>query len=157
MPRQVRPIRAPLRAPLRVGLAAGLLALGGCESLRPSAPSSAGASSESPPAAPKKPGGLNPPLRVGPFVFYHDGPLPESDPVFRDLETLPEQLQRELRLPVGATVVQVYLFADQERYEAFMRDRYPKLPPRRAFFITGPARPISGGAGDDLQVYTYVV
>ena len=139
-----------------VGLFVAAAGPAGCESLRPaSAPAAAAAASVSPaPAAvPKRPGGVLPPVRVGPFVFYHDAPLPADDPVFRELETLPDQIQRELRLPVGATPVQVYLFPDQDGYEAFMADRFPWLPPRRAYFVTDPRRP---GAATDLQVYTWM-
>ena len=126
------------------------LAIAGCDSLRAQRDPAADAP---PPAPVKKPGGVVPPLRVGPFVFYSDTPLPADDPVFRDLETLPDQIQRELRLPVGTAFVQVYLFADQEGYEAFMRGRFPHLPPRRAYFVTDPRRP---GGSDELQVYTYM-
>src|SRR5262249_19190403 len=47
---------------------------------------------------------------------------------------------------------QVYLFEDQERYESFMRAKYPDLPKRRAFFV---AQPRGVGATEDLLVYTF--
>lgn len=141
-----------MRAARRSAFVVAALVLAGCSSLRATRePDAAGESPPTPPA--KKPGGVVPPLRVGPFVFYADTPLPADDPVFRDLETLPDQIQRELRLPVGTTFVQVYLFPDQERYESFMRGRFPQLPPRRAYFVTDPRRP---GGSDELQVYTYM-
>lgn len=104
-------------------------------------------------AVPKKPGGVHPPLRVSKFVFYADVPLQPNDPIFRELEDLPDQVQRELRLPAGNTVIQVFLFDEQEKYEAFMRDRFPWLPARRAYFIGDQKRP---GAAGDLQVYTWM-
>ncbi len=144
------------RPAVRARLAAlALVGLAGCESLRPAAPvpPAGGPAPLAAASIPKKPGGIYPPGRVGPFVFYYDAPFPADDPVFRDLETLPDQIQRELRLPVGTAFVQVYLFPDQDKYEAFMRDRFPWLPPRRAYFVTDQKRP---GGADDLQVYTWM-
>lgn len=133
----------------------GLVAVG-CESVKHAAdplPAPGGERAQFAAAVPKKPGGVLPPLRVSKFVFYADVPLEASDPIFRELEDLPDQLQRELRLPAGNTVVQVFLFDDQEKYEAFMRDRFPWLPVRRAYFIGDQKRP---GAAGDLQVYTWM-
>ena len=39
--------------------------------------------------------------RLSQYVFYSDFPLETSDPLFRELEDLPEQLQRELHLPMS--------------------------------------------------------
>lgn len=139
-----------------IGLSVGLVTTAGCESLRSvpvSVPSAGGERAQMATAVPKKPGGVHPPLRVSRFVFYADVPLEPSDLVFRELEQLPDQIQRELALPTGNNIVQVYLFQDEERYEAFMRDRFPWLPVRRAYFIADQKRP---GAGDDLQVYTWI-
>jgi hypothetical protein len=102
---------------------------------------------------PKKPGGVQPPLRLASFVFYADVPLEANDPLFQELEELPDRLQRELKLPTGRNIVQVYLFENQEKYEAFMKDRYPWLPMRRAYFVSDGKRP---GATEDLQVYTWL-
>ncbi|MGL6073141.1 MAG: hypothetical protein ACRC8S_03150 [Fimbriiglobus sp.] len=102
---------------------------------------------------PKKPGGIQPPLRVAQFIFYADVPLEQADPLFTELEELPDRLQRELRLPAGNNIIQVYLFETQEKYEAFMKDRFPWLPMRRAYFVSDGKRP---GAGEDLQVYTWL-
>lgn len=134
--------------------ALGLLGVAGCESLRPGSPSSAGSERAQIAAkVPKKPGGLFPPLRVAKFVFYADTPLDGQDPLFKDLETLPDQVHRELRLPSGNNIVQVFLFEDQTRYETFMKDRYPWLPIRRAYFISDQKRL---GSASDLQVYTWM-
>src|SRR5204863_2674076 len=73
--------------------------------------------------------------RRGPYVFYHDFELDAVDPLFAELEALPDQVFGELRLPPSNTVVQVFLFDTQERYERFMRARYKDLPPRRAYFL----------------------
>ncbi len=149
------PRRFPRPARL-AGLAAVGCGLVGCESIKthaPAIPVPGGARAQAAGLAPKKPGGAHPPLRVSRFVFYADTPLIADDPIFRELERLPDQLADELRLPESTAVIQVYLFADQEKYEAFMRDRYPWLPVRRAYFIADQRRP---GAGDDLQVFTWL-
>jgi hypothetical protein len=48
--------------------------------------------------------------------------------------------------------VEVFLFEDQEKYEAYMKERYPWLPARRAYFIAEQRRP----GADDLQVFTWM-
>ena len=136
-----------------LGLVGLILALAGCESLRDIAPGLPTDSVAAGPAAPtvRKPGKHW--LRLSQYVFYSDSPLAEDDPLFRDLEGLPEQIQRELRLPPGTQVVQVFLFPSQDAYEAFMREHYPWLPVRRAYFIADQKRP---GTPEDLVVYTWM-
>lgn len=136
-------------------LAGGLLGVVGCESLRTNTTPNLGGGerAQAAIAVPKKPGGLFPPLRISKFVFYADVPLDGQDPLFKDLETLPDQVQRELRLPAGNNIIQVFLFDDQGRYETFMKDRYPWLPIRRAYFISDQKRL---GSASDLQVYTWL-
>jgi hypothetical protein len=147
----------PRRLPTRRRLAGWLAVAGltGCSGLKPNPVPAVpgGARAQAAAVAPKKPGGVHPPVRVGRFVFYADTPLEPADAVFRELERLPEQVHDELRLPEGTAVIQVFLFPDQETYEAFMRDRYPWLPVRRAYFIADQKRP---GSADDLQVFTYL-
>lgn len=91
--------------------------------------------------------------RFSQFVFYSDFPLETNDPIFRELEDLPEQIQRELRVPVESSLVQVFLFENQERYEAYFKAWYPKYPKRRAYFIGDPK---SHSGPKDLLVFTYV-
>jgi len=127
------------------------VAAAGCESLRTltPAPQAAEAAKPSGPGV-KKPGKFW--LRASQYVFYSDVPLESSDSLFRELDGLPEQVQQELKLPPGGQIVEVFLFEDQEKYEAFMRDRYPWLPARRAYFIAEQKRP----GVDDLQVFTWM-
>jgi hypothetical protein len=73
-------------------------------------------------------------------------------PLFQELGRLRDQVYKELQLPAANTVVQIYLFEDRDRYENFIRARYPDLPRRRAFFI---AQPRGVGGTEDLLVYTY--
>lgn len=91
--------------------------------------------------------------RRGCYVFYHDFDLNRTDPLFDELEALPERVFEELALPPGNAIVQVFLFESQDRYDGFMKSKYPNLPSRRAYFIAEPK--IGGGAGE-LKVYTWM-
>jgi hypothetical protein len=150
------PPDSPRRRIAAVLAATGVLGLtaGGCESLKtgthlaPHGPDLAAAAQA--PAAPKRPGKHW--LRVSQYVFHSDAKLEATDPLFRELEDLPEQIQTELALPPGETLVQVFLFDGQEKYEAYMQARYPRLPVRRAYFISEPRV----GGGDDLLVFTWL-
>ena len=151
------PLRSPRRAVL-TALASGLLgAPMGCELLRSDspAPGSPRPVEVAPPPAPV-PASTTPPgkhaTRRGAYVFYHDFELDKSDPLFEELEALPEQVFGELKLPPSNTIVQVFLFDTQERYERYMRAKYRNLPTRRAYFI---AEPRPGGA-DELKVLTWM-
>lgn len=91
-------------------------------------------------------------LRVSQYVFCSDFELKRDQPIFLELAGLRDQVYARLQLPGSNTVVTVYLFEDRERYERFMRARYPDLPKRRAFFV---AQPRGAGGAEDLLVYTY--
>jgi hypothetical protein len=90
-------------------------------------------------------------VRVAPYVFLSDVEIDRSQPLFRDLAELRSRVGHELHLPLGNATVQIYLFENEQRYDAFIKDRYPTLPPRRAFFV---ALPHQVGGGEDLLVYT---
>lgn len=106
--------------------------------------------------------------RLSQYALCSDVELNLEDPFFKELESLPDQIQSELKIPPGNNVVQVYLFETQEQYEAYMASRYPKLPPRRAYFIAEPrlgsmSSLITGNNGlknnapsDDLLVFTWM-
>lgn len=91
-------------------------------------------------------------LRVSQYAICTDFDLNPTDPLFKELEDLPGQIQSELKLPPGNSVIQVFLFDTQEAYESYMTVRYPKLPTRRAYFIAEPR----AASGDDLLVYTWM-
>jgi hypothetical protein len=101
------------------------------------------------PAGPAPPGKHS--LRVSQYVFLYDFELKRDLPLFRELANLRDQVYKELQLSDSPTLVQVFLFEDRERYEAFMHTRYPDLPKRRAFFV---AQPRLNGP-EELLVYTY--
>ncbi|MCS6863818.1 MAG: hypothetical protein RMJ56_03800 [Gemmataceae bacterium] len=90
--------------------------------------------------------------RRGYYVVYHDFELDPHEPLFAELDALPEQVGRELNLPLSDGVVQVFLFDTQERYERFMHRKYPELPKRRAYFLSQPR----AGGYDELKIYTWM-
>jgi hypothetical protein len=101
-------------------------------------------------AAPAPPGKYS--FRIAPYVFLSDFDVDREQSLFGELAQLRNQVSRELQLPVGTSAVQVYLFESKERYETFIKSRYPTLPPRPAFFV---AQPRAMGGAEDLFVYTY--
>jgi hypothetical protein len=90
-------------------------------------------------------------LRIAPIIFFSDLELKKEHPIFQDIARLSDQVYRELQLPPGNAVVQVYLFEDKERYDRYMQAAWPALPNRRAFFV---AKPRTIGGQTDLLVYT---
>jgi hypothetical protein len=88
--------------------------------------------------------------RRGYYVFYHDFELDKDDPLFAELEELPDQVFGELKLPPSNTLVEVFLFDSQERYERYMRLHYSDLPIRRAYFLRG----VRANGKDDLKIFT---
>lgn len=105
---------------------------------------------ELPAAAPALPGQQS--VRVSQFVFLADFELNAEQPIFTELSNLREQVVRDLQLPTATVPIQVYLFPDRDKYERFMKHRYPDLPRRRAFFV---AQPRTVGGSDELMVYTF--
>ncbi len=92
-------------------------------------------------------------VRRGPYVFFSDSDLNrrENAALLKELEQLPEQVYRELRLPDGTNLIYVYLFSDRQRFDQYMQAHFKNLPNRRAFFM---AR-TDERRGDELTVYTY--
>ncbi|HEY2786299.1 MAG TPA: hypothetical protein VGJ05_15135 [Fimbriiglobus sp.] len=131
-----------------VSLAAGV----GCESLRTPEPANEITQAEATAVV-----GTNRPAkffrRFGPFAVSTDFEIDPADPLFHELETLPDQIRKELKIPTGTETIQVFLFDTKEGYERYMAARYPKLPTRRAYFV---AEPKLGGSGDDLLVFTWM-
>lgn len=157
MPSPPQTRRVGPRAGLLPGLAGCVVLLTGCETLRPEpgpeAVARSTASTDPPPAPPTTlPGKFA--TRRGYYVLYHDFELDRSDPRLVSLESLADRVYEELRLPPANTVIQVFLFESQDRYERYMfapKARYRHLPSRRAYFITEPRL----GGGDELKVFTW--
>jgi hypothetical protein len=138
-------------------LAGGLAGLpAGCGALRPVATPDAVPDATTRAADPATASTTPPPgkhaTRRGFCVFYHDFEIEKNDPLFTELESLPDEVFGELRLPPGNSVIQVFLFDTQERYERYMRSRYQHLPNRRAYFLQEPR---VGGAVE-LKVFTWM-
>jgi hypothetical protein len=89
--------------------------------------------------------------RISQYLFLADFEIPREKPLFKELDDMRAQVHKTLQLPASTNLVQVYLFEDSDRYERFMKIKYPELPKRRAFFIAQP-RPMGG---EELLVYTY--
>jgi hypothetical protein len=140
-----------LRRPARFVVTVLTLALlAGCHSLKfnnTPASDKAEAKADSAAAVPPKFS-----FRVAPYVFISDFDVPHDQPLFQELAGMRDQIYKELQLPPGNSVVQVYLFEDHAHYQRFMQSRYPELPERRAFFV---AQPRSIGGSEDLLVYTF--
>src|SRR5687767_6098962 len=154
MPRSLGPRRAR-KSRMRGGadwktwiVLGGLALLGGCQTI----PIFNGTPAERPDkdVASGMPGKHS--LRVSQFVFHSDVELPRNQPLFKDLSNLREQVYKDLQLPPSSNLVQVYLFEDRDKYEKYMKTRYPDLPKRRAFFVAQPRRL---GGTEDLLVFTY--
>jgi hypothetical protein len=140
------------RLTLLASLAASALAMmAGCHSIKmgQSTPDKPEAKTDGP-AAPALPSKYS--FRVAPYVFVSDFEAPRDQPLFQELAGMRDQIYKELQLPPGNAVVQVYLFKDRDDFERFMQARYPDLPQRRAYFI---AQPRAIGGADDLIVYTF--
>jgi hypothetical protein len=141
--------RPPLRLPTAIAAVVVLALSIGCHSLRLNGPTDGGdgrASGDNATAAPTKYS-----LRVAPYVFFSNVELSRDDPTFKDLAGLRDQVAKELQLPPGNAVIQVFLFEDRDHYERYLEARYPYLPKRPAFFLAQP-RAIGG---EDLIVYTF--
>jgi hypothetical protein len=137
----------------------GLSLVGGCSTLRvhttPPAEVSAKDGTVRPVAASLTSGATLPgknSLRVSQFYFFADFELNADQPLFRELGDLREKVFQELQLSPSNSLILVYLFEDRDRYDRFMKARYPDLPRRRAFFV---AQPRAVGGGDELLVYTF--
>jgi hypothetical protein len=134
------------RSRRRVGLALALVLVVGCNSLQ-IWPTADRTERETVPGLPSKHS-----VPVSQFVFISDFEIQRQWPLFKELSQLRDQVYHELHLPPSGTKVLVYLFEDQERYQRFMKAKYPELPTRRAFFLAQPHRL---GGSEDLLVYTY--
>ena len=80
------------------------------------------------------------------LVIFSDSPLPRNHRLLQELRTLRTVVSTKLGLPISDEPIHVYLFPKADRFEAFMRQRHPDLPLRRAFFVETDTR---------LSVYAY--
>ena len=71
----------------------------------------------------------------GPFQFHATFPLDSMEPVFRDLSSLEQELQRTLAVPPARRTVDVFLFDNEQSYRQTVTELYPRVPYRRALFV----------------------
>ena len=73
-------------------------------------------------------------LTRGQLVIHGDFPLEEHERLWDDLIACRGDLNRDLALPESDEPIHVYLFADADKYKAFMRLRHPGFTQSRAGF-----------------------
>ena len=71
----------------------------------------------------------------GQLVIHSDFRLPESHRLIREIVAERDDVSRTLELPTTEEPIHVHLFRDGTRYANYMRQRYPAMPDRRAFFV----------------------
>lgn len=77
-------------------------------------------------------------VRTPRLVVHSDLALSQSPGLLRELAELRVDILSTLALPEPKRPVVLYLFEDEARYTSFMKQNYPDLPTRRAFFIGSP-------------------
>ena len=80
------------------------------------------------------------------LVVQSDVKLSRNHELLKDLDRLRDEILSTLDLPEQKQPVVVYLFSDEARYANYLQTQYPRLPPRRAYFV---------GTSKELAVYTY--
>lgn len=85
-------------------------------------------------------------VRSEQLLVLSDFKLPKDHALIRDLEKLKEDIATTLDLPPQQNQVIVYLFSDEDSYRDYIKEAFPGLPDRRAYFV---------GTAHDLAVYTY--
>ena len=80
------------------------------------------------------------------LLVLSDFELKGDHPLIADLKQLRNQVTQSLDLPVHREPVLVYLFGSELAYRQYIEATYPRLPPRRAYFV---------GTSGELAVYTF--
>src|SRR3954469_9855605 len=65
---------------------------------------------------------------VGQLVFHSDFPLPADHRLVRELTTERDYVNETLGLAPRSESIHVYLFRDAERYQEFLKCKYPNVP-----------------------------
>jgi len=73
--------------------------------------------------------------QVGPFVCQADFPLVNHPSLLAELAPLEQELRRVLALQPCRTPVYLHLLANEERHKAYLSERFPGVPYRRALFV----------------------
>lgn len=75
-------------------------------------------------------------FQVGPFHIRAEFPIKRA-PLARDLAQIKRELETVLQLKIGKEPIQVYFFADRDRYRAWMKKNLPQGAHRPALFVKG--------------------
>ena len=90
--------------------------------------------------------------RVAPFIFLSERPLEPEPAWMANCSNLRDEICHELNIPFAHRPILIYLFGEKASYDQYMKQRYPDLPSRRAFFV---AQGRSKVLGEDLMVLTW--
>lgn len=69
------------------------------------------------------------------LVIYSDEALPRQHRIFEELVALRTEVTGELLLPVSDEPIHVHLFDSADRFQRFLKTKYPGVPSRRAIFV----------------------
>lgn len=74
---------------------------------------------------------------VGPFHCRADFSLNEMEPLFEDLRELQADLVEMLEVKPVAEPIELYLFREDAVYRQFLKEHFPEMPYRRAYYLKG--------------------
>src|SRR4051794_28833817 len=74
-------------------------------------------------------------VAVGQLVFHSDFELPADHRLVRELVQEREDICNALGMSCSNEPIEVYLFADADRYKEYLVRNFPSVPSRRAFFL----------------------
>jgi hypothetical protein len=69
------------------------------------------------------------------IVIHSNFDLPRQHRLLQEINSQRGDVSGQLNLPLSDEAIHVYLFKDGQQYYDFIRQKYPNLPDRRAFFI----------------------
>lgn len=75
-----------------------------------------------------------------PLTFVSDFDLQPEHPLVEEMVQLRERVTKTLSFDRPEEPIQVFLYQDDARYEAFWKERFPNTPVRRAVFLETPVR-----------------
>lgn len=73
--------------------------------------------------------------QVGPFIFHSTFPLDSYREVLEELPKLQRDLRATLATAPAKEPIYVHLLDDRRQHEAYIRERFPNVPYRRALFV----------------------
>jgi hypothetical protein len=91
-------------------------------------------------------------LQADVFRISSSSPIPEADPLARELVELRATVQATLHLTGPIRPIDIYVFDNRARYERFIETNYPNLPRRRAFFMAKDHRAVVYAFKDDKLI-----